>query len=84
MLKRIWGWGRRRFEKQDGETPKRRGRLFQRLRILMVRFWQKASDILPKWLASYLVQGFLIFLGAPWWVWPVIAIAAWWLLSGVK
>jgi len=44
--------------------------------------WENISGMLPGWAAGFLLQGFLILLGAPWWVWPVIAIAAWALFGG--
>lgn len=81
MLKRMKDWVRRRFEKQDGDKPIRRFRPLRNIKAVVVRVLRNIMNGMPKWLLPYLVQGALILLGTPWWVWPLIAIAAWLLLS---
>lgn len=90
MPRRIVDWVRRRFGMPDGDKkddgvqpePRRRFRPFKGIRDRIRKMWQNISNILPGWAAGFLLQGFLILLGAPWWVWPVIAIAAWALFGG--
>jgi hypothetical protein len=81
MLRRFLDWARKRSEKQDGDQqaePRRRFRPFRRI----VDLWIRLSDMLPSWAAKYLIQGLLIFLGAPWWVWPIVVLVVWMLLGG--
>lgn len=88
MPKRFLDWVRRRFEKQDGEQDtkpeprRRRFQPFKKLRERIIKMFDNISGMLPKWAAGFLLQGLLILIGAPWWVWPVIAIAAWALFGG--
>lgn len=85
MPRRIVDWVRRRFGMPDGDKkddgrppePRRRFQPFKRLRERIAKMFDNISGMLPKWAAGFLLQGLLILIGAPWWVWPVIAIAAW-------
>lgn len=86
MLRRFLDWARKRSEKQDGEksepTPRRRFRPLKRIKDMVLKLWSNVNDILPSWIAGFVLQGALILLGAPWWVWPVIALAAWAMFGG--
>lgn len=87
MPRKFLDWVRDRFKKQDGEQdikpePRRRFRPLLRIRQMLVRMFDNISGMLPKWAAGFLLQGLLILIGAPWWVWPVIAIAAWAFFGG--
>ena len=89
MPRKFLDWVRNRFKKPDGdqggdkpEPRRRRFQPFKRIREGLIRMFDKISGMLPKWAAGFLLQGLLIFIGAPWWVWPVIAIAAWALFGG--
>lgn len=85
MPERFWGRRKKRFEQQDSSDPdgdSSRRRRFQpfkkmreRLRNMMAKLLDAATKFLPSWLVSYGLQFLLLFIGAPWWVWPIVAIA---------
>lgn len=66
----------------DGEPHRRRFQPFKRLRDAFKKMMNNLSGILPSWLAGFVIQGALILIGAPWWVWPIIALAAWAMFGG--
>lgn len=88
MPRRFLDWVKRRFEKQDSnvtpdsEPRRRRFQPFKRLRDAFKKMMNNLSGILPSWLAGFVIQGALILIGAPWWVWPIIALAAWAMFGG--
>lgn len=87
MLERLWGRRRKRSDRQDSEDgSQRRRRPFKRFRERMREFGKKMIDsarkFLPSWLLSSGLQLLLVFLGAPWWVWPIVAIVLFTLLGG--
>ncbi len=85
MLERLWGRRRKRSDQQDSE-PRRKFRPFKKLRERFRDFIKKmldaAKNFLPSWLLSSGLQLLLVFIGAPWWVWPIVAIVLFALLGG--
>ena len=81
MLKRFRDWVRRQSRNQGG-SDRRRFRPFKRIREAIFNLIEKLSGFLPSWAMKFLMQGLLIFFGAPWWVWPIIALAAFLLFGG--
>ena len=88
MPKKFLDWVRDRFKKQDGDQgggkpePRHRFQPFKRIREGLIRMFDNILGMLPKWAAGFLLQGLLIFIGAPWGVWPIIALAAWVMFGG--
>lgn len=88
MLERLWGRRRKRSDQQDSEdgSQRKRFRPFKKFRERMREFGKKiidsAKNFLPSWLLSSGLQLLLVFIGAPWWVWPIVAIVLFALLGG--